>query len=533
MSLAFDVRAPGAEHAQHPAGTERLKALPVRRVGLAVDPARLRRFHQALADRLRSRTGASVSLQFQEPTSAVPSSLDLLLRLEAMLGGKAHPRLSAPLEDARNKIAGVPSDAAPDIVIDLSGTASSGASLRVLYDGFAGDAQLFGALLSGRMPAIEIEDALTGRILARGVPGSENARSLIDTYDCVLARTIDLIELALKGWGEDGEHAAPQRHSCRNATVATFKAKSLTHAIKRRLYHLCCYAPHWRTCWRFIDGNGVWETQSLSGTPWHVVPDPGFHFYADPFPFHHGGKDWIFVEDLDHRTGKGVISVVPFGENGPSGPAQPVLEEPWHLSYPFIFEHRGEIWMMPESVTDRSVRLYRAEAFPYRWTYEATLLEGIEASDATLCRSGNTYWMFAATRTDGGSYSDTLSLFSASDPLGPWTPHARNPMMIDHAEARPAGAVFRRGGRLFRPVQDCTAGYGTGIGLAEILQLDYAGFRQSVQTVLRPHPSWPGKRLHTLNRVGRLECIDGSAHAPRSRFMARQLEGWAGRGELA
>jgi hypothetical protein len=36
-----------------------------------------------------------------------------------------------------------------------------------------------------------------------------------------------------------------------------------------------------------------------------------------------------------------------------------------------------------------------------------------------------------------------------------------------------------------------------------------------VDAVLRPGPLWPGRRLHTLNRAGRLECIDGSASARR------------------
>ena len=37
----------------------------------------------------------------------------------------------------------------------------------------------------------------------------------------------------------------------------------------------------------------------------------------------------------------------------------------------------------------------------------------------------------------------------------------------------------------------------------------------SATSVLRPGPEWPGRRLHTLNRAGRLECIDGSATARR------------------
>jgi hypothetical protein len=50
---------------------------------------------------------------------------------------------------------------------------------------------------------------------------------------------------------------------------------------------------------------------------------------------------------------------------------------------------------------------------------------------------------------------------------------------------------------------------------------------------MRAPANWPGRRLHTLNRAGALEFIDGSAHSPRSRFLATRLEGWSGRRELA
>jgi hypothetical protein len=52
-----------------------------------------------------------------------------------------------------------------------------------------------------------------------------------------------------------------------------------------------------------------------------------------------------------------------------------------------------------------------------------------------------------------------------------------------------------------------------------------------VHAVLRADPSWPGRRLHTLNRAGRLECIDGAAYSPRSRYLARHLQSWSGRRE--
>jgi hypothetical protein len=51
--------------------------------------------------------------------------------------------------------------------------------------------------------------------------------------------------------------------------------------------------------------------------------------------------------------------------------------------------------------------------------------------------------------------------------------------------------------------------------LAEVTTLSEDDFAQEIRTVLRPGRSWPGRRLHTLNRFGRLECIDGSRNSFR------------------
>jgi hypothetical protein len=314
--------------------------------------------------------------------------------------------------------------------------------------------------------------------------------------------------------------------------MAAFEGKSLARSLVRHLYYLCCYAPHWRTCWRIVDGPDLLDTRTLTGTSWNVIPDPGFRFYADPFPIVHNGRTYVFVEDLDHRRNKGVISVIPFTGRGPAGPAQPVLEEPWHLSYPFLLAHAGQIWMIPESSAARTINLYRADPFPHRWVRETTLVENIEASDATIVRHAGQFWMFAATRDGAGSWSDTLSLFSALDLQGPWQPHPANPVLIDKASARPAGAIVLRAGKMWRPVQDCSAGYGTGIGIAEVTRLDDTGYSQKVHCVLHSDPRWPGHRFHTLNRAGSIECIDGSAYSPRSRHLAHLLENWSGRREL-
>jgi hypothetical protein len=399
-------------------------------------------------------------------------------------------------------------------VLDLSIAGVGGPNaLRVRYDGLADESALFGALLSGRTPVVEITNPEATHCFASAVPSIETAESLAEAYESVVARVntlvLSMLNQVLLRNAPAVAHAAPVGVGA----AVRYLSRDLAFSALKRLYRICTWAPHWRVGWRHVNGSGVFDRGDIGGTPWRNVPDPGIRFLADPFPVVWKGETWVFVEDFEHRTQKGIISAIPFGADGPMGSPQPVLETPWHLSYPFIIADGGEIWMIPESSAGRTVRLYRADPFPGRWVEEAVLLDDIEAADATIVRHGGRYWMFAVTRDGAGAPSDTLSLFMADRLIGPWRPHPANPVLIDASAARPAGNMVYRDGRLWRPVQDCRVGYGRALGLAEVTRLDEERFSQTVHTVLRPGTNWPGRRIHTLNRAGSLECIDGSSLA--------------------
>ncbi|TIW06985.1 MAG: formyl transferase, partial [Mesorhizobium sp.] len=136
------------------------------------------------------------------------------------------------------------------------------------------------------------------------------------------------------------------------------------------------------------------------------------------------------------------------------------MEEPHHLSYPFVFEQDGQTWMIPESGAARNVSLYRAVEFPYRWTREACLMEGIEGYDTTPFWHAGGFWFFVSPRLWRSTSWDVLSLYRAESLTGSWTSHAANPVLLDARLSRPAGAVIRHGGRTLRPVQDCARVYG-------------------------------------------------------------------------
>ncbi len=294
--------------------------------------------------------------------------------------------------------------------------------------------------------------------------------------------------------------------------------RSVTRDAAYAAYRLCMYTPHWRVGWRRHDGPGVMERLDFGGPAWTVLPDPGHRFFADPFPVAWQGREAILFEDFDHRTGKGRISAVEMVDGAPGDPL-PALEEPWHLSYPFLIAEDGQLYMVPEASLSGEVALYRCTGFPARWERCATLLRGVEAADATVFRHGGRHWLFAVTRDGRGGYSDTLRIWHAPGLFGPYEEHGLRPAALDVASARPAGGVVSRDGALWRPFQDCAEGYGKALGLARIDRLDPDHFEETVVARMRPDAAWPGRRIHTVSRWGALECIDGSAFMPRLRAL--------------
>lgn len=425
------------------------------------------------------------------------------------------------LEDDAHLVAPQPSAAPPALggadralVVDLTDDRREG--WFATFDGRPGEEALLDALGRGRLPLVEIRDE-TGSVVVSGRPGSEQPGVIVVAYADALAGLATLLLVALDG--RTMSHPAPDLGAAASGAkppLPLTMARKTAGAAARHVYRALYRSPHWRVGWRFVDPGApdLLDTLAHPATGWRDLPDDGHHFYADPFPLVHRGEAWLFVEDFDHRIRRGVISAVAFDDDGPVGSPRTVLEHDVHLSYPHVLEHDGEIWMIPETSAAGRVELYRARSFPGGWTREAVLLDGVEASDATPFQHGGRWWMLATVRS-GGSFSDTLHAWSADRLTGPWVPHPLDPLLLDIASARPAGRVVSRNGRLLRPVQDNRTGYGSSLLITEITELDDGAFEQRVLASVGASPQWPGRRLHTLNRAGRLETIDGSAMSAR------------------
>lgn len=487
------------------------------RVEIVVDRRAARLWHRRLAERLAK--SAQVRIRAAEGAQAFPPAVEWVLRLERALARQPRPRLC----DAMAPPAPASDDFQPTIVVDCTGRepqahADGARVLRPLYNGLPEELAAAAALLAGACPSIALQDMGAGGLAATGLPSLEGAEGLTGGLEAIFSRLTLLIERAILAPRRAGA-PAPAAAAPKPIHAARFVLRNVARDCARRIYRLCCHSPHWRVGWRWIEGPGVLEAGDLSGAPFRALPDMGAAFAADPFPVSWRGKAYIFFERLEHRVGKGMIFAQEMSAAGPVGAPQLALEEPWHLSYPFLIEHGGALYMLPEASLSNAATLYRCVDFPSRWEPVAQLLSGIEAADATIFRHAERFWMTSVVREGVGGYSDTLAIHHAPDLFGPWQEHASRPVLVDSRCARPAGAVVAMDGALWRPVQDCAEGYGKRLALARIDALDQETFAQTVVKTIAPGPLWPGDRLHTLNRYGPLECIDGAVLTPKPRAL--------------
>ncbi|MFH1185048.1 MAG: hypothetical protein V1755_08430 [Chloroflexota bacterium] len=266
--------------------------------------------------------------------------------------------------------------------------------------------------------------------------------------------------------------------------------------------------------WVILTGRGMDFTSLRWEAFTALVPDKD-RYWGDPFVLQREGRSFVFIEQKLYATGRGHIACLELDADDKLVSQRVVLERDYHLSYPFVFEHGGTVFMVPESAASRRVELYRCVQFPGRWEFVKVLLDDTYAVDATLLEHGGKSWLFANVKEQGGSSLNALHLYWAESPLdGTWNPHPGNPVVRDIASARPAGRIFKQGGQLIRPSQDSTRRYGGALKFNRITRLDKDNYSEEPVSSFGPG----GGRIratHTFNQAGGLTVIDAVIRRPQ------------------
>jgi hypothetical protein len=291
-----------------------------------------------------------------------------------------------------------------------------------------------------------------------------------------------------------------------NRQMSLLLAGHLTRHLKS-VFDEKLYLWQWSVAFKLASQT---EEIGISKEGLSVLQPPRDRFWADPFVLKQQEKYFIFVEELFYSSPKGHISVL---EINPSNKmsvtnSTKVLEEKYHLSYPFVFCYRGAIYMLPETSENRTIQIYRAVNFPYKWELHAVLMEDVSAVDTTLAEGQYGWWMFTTMGVDSVPKVDELFLFRAETPFGPWKPHPKNPIVADCRRGRQAGRIFSYRGQLYRPAQCSTERGGYAVAINRILTLDESDYQEEPVGVIFPENFHGAHGHHTVNGDEGMTVID-------------------------
>lgn len=221
----------------------------------------------------------------------------------------------------------------------------------------------------------------------------------------------------------------------------------------------------------------------------HEIHSPKKFTFADCFYAKHQDRHFIFFEEVDDQHPVGFLSVLEVFKDGHYSQPQPVMQLDYHLSYPCVFQV-GQAWyMIPETCVNKTIELWKATDFPYKWVKHSNLMENIAAADTTPFYHEGMWYLFTSTRRNCKKFGDRLDLFYTKDILNPdWKEHPKNPVCKGRVQYRMAGKPFYSQGKLIRPSQDSLKRYGGQIQLHHITQLSPTDYSEHLIEDI--HANW-------------------------------------------
>lgn len=281
----------------------------------------------------------------------------------------------------------------------------------------------------------------------------------------------------------------------------------------------------WRCGVVAADVSSIADAGTLDHAPITWIPNrSSLHYLADPFGLWRDDRLHVFMESFSYRAGIGHIEVAILDRALAILDQRVVLREPWHLSYPFVFEADGDTWMLPEAHEAGTLWLYRATDFPFAWERVQQIVLDHVPLDASLIWHEGLWWLFYAPADPPAGRLTSLCAAHAERLTGPWHPHPANPILVDPDGLRPGGTPMIIDGLIHLPVQRCTGSYGTGLRFLRFDRLTpartAATFVSSLAAPAAAAPFTDG--CHTLSAAGDVSLID----VKQMRFSAPALAAW-------
>ncbi len=253
---------------------------------------------------------------------------------------------------------------------------------------------------------------------------------------------------------------------------------------------------------------GQWMVGLLNkkdGQSYVCVKAPIGQWIADPFLFEEKGKHYLFVEQYfnsKNRAGLGVYEVI----DGQPINNTIIIDNPYHMSYPCVFKYKDCHLMIPESSSNQTLDLYKATDFPFKWEHLTSLIKGRRVVDTTVFVKDDDVYLLSYESVSTGFVLHVYLLDMKSYAL------------TEVGEAcyktnvgRPAGRLFEKDGKLYRPAQNCSTKYGESLYVYEVLELNEHSYAEQFAYEIKCSDvkfEERFERIHTLNSDSRYEVVD-------------------------
>ena len=240
------------------------------------------------------------------------------------------------------------------------------------------------------------------------------------------------------------------------------------------------------------------------------IKNPKGRFLADPFTISSNNRKIIFVEDYFFDDNKGRISAIDITNNKDEFLGI-VLEEEFHLSFPFVFKNENKIYMVPECSNSNQIRLYECIEFPLRWEFKCTLMDNVSAVDTILIKKEDNWFMLTnICSANINRHSSELHIFYSEKLFSnEWFPIKEiNPVIIDSRQARNGGIFFDKD-NIYRVNQVQTPEtYGYSLKINLIKKLDKYKYEEETIDEIKPFFKRDLAGTHHFHSYGDISVID-------------------------
>ncbi len=253
----------------------------------------------------------------------------------------------------------------------------------------------------------------------------------------------------------------------------------------------------------FVGGQWYVALRRKNQEKYNIVKAPAGTWIADPFLCEAEGEHYLFVELYEDAKKKACIGYYKIVDEQPVFQGK-IIDQPYHLSYPCVFEYNGEYYMIPESSANKTVDLYRATHFPDKWEREKTLIEKDRYVDTTVFKVNNCLYAISYRKHNREWKLDFYKLDIDEKAV-----QLLNSKVYGTNVARPAGAFDIEGVR--RPAQDCSLKYGESLIIYEVCCSNDGDYdEKAIEKInIKNFPiDMKLNRVHTYNQDSVYECID-------------------------